>query len=93
MVAVVVTAAMVQSAQAQKSFPFIFPEERSVQVRDPSELAHVPIPKTPPPPTVTSIDELPPRNLSLDEAIRTALANAEVVRIFSRFVVDAARVS
>ncbi|MDP6554653.1 MAG: TolC family protein [Pirellulaceae bacterium] len=83
MVAVVVTAAMVQSAQAQKSFPFIFPEERSVQVRDPSELAHVPIPKTPPPPTVTSIDELPPRNLSLDEAIRTALANAEVVRIFT----------
>ena len=83
MAAVVVTVTTSQSAQAQKLFPFIFLEERAVRVRDPSEFAHVPIPKTPPPPTVTTMDELPARTLSLDEAIRTALANAEVVRVFT----------
>lgn len=82
-VAVVAAVTLSQSAQAQKLFPFIFPEERTVNVRDPSAMAHVPIPRTPPPPTVTSIDKLPARELSLDEAIRTALANAEVVRVLT----------
>ena len=40
-------------------------------------------PKRRPPPTVTSMDDLLVRNLSLDEAIRIALANAEVVRVFT----------
>jgi outer membrane protein TolC len=82
-VVAVVVVFLAQPAQAQKLFPFIFAEEQSVRVRDPSELAHVPIPKTAPPPTVTSISDLPLRPISLDEAIRTALANAEVVRVFT----------
>ncbi|MBC8357063.1 MAG: TolC family protein [Planctomycetes bacterium] len=68
---------------AQNRFPFIFPGERTIQVRDPSQLRSAPIPNTPPPPTVTSREELPPRHLSLDEAIRTALANSEVVRVLN----------
>lgn len=69
-------------AQAEHPFPFIFPEQRSVQVRDPSELRAAPIPNTPPPPTVLDLQaELPERNLSLDEAIRSAIANSRVVRV------------
>ncbi len=82
-VAVVSIAVGADLARAQKVIPFIFPEERTVNVRDPSELAHAPIPKTPPPPTVSSIETLPERPISLDEAIRTALANAEVVRVLA----------
>ncbi len=83
MIVVVGMVSMAQPAQAQKFSPFIFPEERTFRVRDPSEFAHVPIPKTPAPPTVSSMADLPLRPISLDEAIRTALANAEVVRIFT----------
>ncbi len=70
-------------ACAQHSIPFIIPEERTITVRDPSELRMASIPNTPPPPTVTNHEELPARHLSLDEAIRTALANSEVVRVLS----------
>ncbi|MBP86908.1 MAG: hypothetical protein CMJ64_09350 [Planctomycetaceae bacterium] len=73
-----------KSTYAQKVFPFIFPEERSMKIRDPSELRRVPIPNTPPPPTVSHrLEDLPFRHLSLDETIRTALANSEVVRVLS----------
>ena len=84
MVALVVTITIAQPAQAQKLFPFIFPEERTVRVRDPSELAHVPIPKTAPPPTVSSMDKLALRPLTLDEAIhrqRNSQKNTQVVPI------------
>lgn len=83
MIAVVCALMLSQAAHAQHAFLGIFPEARQVTVRDPSEFAHVPIPQTPPPPTVTSIDQLPNRPLSLDESIRTALANADVVRVFT----------
>ncbi|MCA9119791.1 MAG: TolC family protein [Planctomycetaceae bacterium] len=68
---------------AQRAFPFVFPEQRSIQVRDPSELRPARIPNTPPPPTVSNREELAPRHLTLDEAIRTALANSEVVRVLN----------
>ena len=59
-----------QLCQAQLSIPFIIPEERTITVRDPSELRVAAIPNTPPPPTVTNHEQLPERQLSLDEAIR-----------------------
>jgi outer membrane protein TolC len=68
---------------AQQPFPFIFPEERTIKIRDPSELRPARIPNTPPPPTVSNREDFPPRQLSLDDAIRTALANSEVVRVLS----------
>ena len=68
-------------AQAQRLFPTVMREQRSIQVRDPSELPRYSLPATPPPPTVTVRQpDLPPRYLSLDEAIRIALLNAQVVR-------------
>jgi outer membrane protein TolC len=79
-----------KSACAQKLHPFIIPEERSIRVRDPSELRPAPIPITPPPATINNrLEELPERPLSLDEAIRTALANSEVVRVLSGVVASA----
>ena len=71
-----------QIAHAQVFPPFILPEEQSSYVRSPSELPRASIPDIPPPPTVTE-----PRvdtavwQLSLDEAIRVALANSEVIRV------------
>jgi len=72
------------SAQAEKLFPFIFPEQREIVVRSPSQLQPAAIPNTPPPETVSELNlDAPARHLSLDEAIRTALANTEVVRILA----------
>ena len=60
----------------------IAPEECSVQVRDPSELCRAHIPRTPPPTTVYDDEfDVYPRDVSLDEALRIALENAEVVRV------------
>lgn len=71
-------------ACAQELFPFMSAEETEIRVRDPSELRQLPIPETPPPETVADrLEDLPARNLSLDEAIRTALANSEVVRVLA----------
>ena len=83
-IAAAILACPAKFACAQKLFPFMFREERSVRVRDPSELRRVPIPETPPPETVSSRhNDIPARDLSLDEAIRTALANSEVVRVLA----------
>ena len=68
---------------AQRVLPFIFPEERTTSIRDPSELRPARIPNTPAPSTVTNREDFPPRHLSLDEAVRTALANSEVVRVLN----------
>ncbi|MCO6453941.1 MAG: TolC family protein [Pirellulaceae bacterium] len=71
-------------ARAEKLFPVIFPEQRRIAVRDPSELPPARIPDVPPPPTVTA-----PRNddpqwiLALDDAVRIALSNSEVVRVLA----------
>ena len=62
----------------------IFPEQRTVEHRDPESLPPAPIPPTIPPRTVSEprpdVDEYP---LSLDEAIRIALENARVVRVLA----------
>ncbi len=71
-----------QTAQAQRLWPLILPEQRTIQVRDPSELPQTRTPDTPAPPTVTNprVNE-PARLVSLDDALRVSLANSEVVRV------------
>ncbi|MFV1966472.1 MAG: TolC family protein [Pirellulaceae bacterium] len=79
-----VACAFLSLAQAEHPFQLILPEQRAIRVRDPSELVHVEIPHTPRPPTVSALHEdLSPRYLSLDETIRTALANAEIIRVLA----------
>jgi len=76
--------AAAKSASAQY-FPRPFlPGQSSIEVRDPTQLPHVPIPDVPPPATVTNPEtNLPERKLTLDEAIRVALTNGEVVRVLA----------
>ncbi|MEN6493220.1 MAG: TolC family protein [Thermoguttaceae bacterium] len=68
--------------EAQETRRFIFPEQRHLEVRDPSQFPRTRLPNVPPPSTVVT-----PRptdavwTLSLDEAVRIALANADVIRV------------
>ncbi len=72
------------SAQAQRVLPTLFREQRSISVRDPSQLQRTRIPDSPPPSRVSDPQpDLQPFHLSLDEAIRTALQNTEVVRVLA----------
>jgi outer membrane protein TolC len=62
-------------------FPLVKPEQRRIRYRDPATLPDVYVPDTPPPPTVRQ--PLPAdavELMSLDDAIRLALNNSEVVR-------------
>jgi outer membrane protein TolC len=62
----------------------IAPEQRTAEVRDPQQIPGPAPPVTPPPRTVTQPgNDLPALYLSLDEAIRVALANADVIRILA----------
>lgn len=71
-------------AHAQRVLPTLFPEQRTIRVRDPAELPRYALPETPPPQTVQRRDQVePPLFLSLDEAIRTALRNDDVVRVLA----------
>src|SRR3990172_2852049 len=71
-------------AQAQRVLPTLFREQRSISVRDPSQLPRTPIPASPVPSTVSNPQpNLQPFHLSLDEAIRTALQNTVVVRVLT----------
>lgn len=65
--------------------PRVFlPEQANVAVRDPAELAPIPLPSANPPPTLDNpYDEAEPLQLSLDEAIRIALANSQAIRVLS----------
>ena len=70
------------SARSQEPRHFIFPEQRCMAIRDPSQICQVPLPEMPAPATVSHPGgELQPWNLSLDEAIRIALENADVIRV------------
>ena len=71
-------------AQAQRVLPTLFPEQRTIRVRDPGELPRYSLPNIPPPQTVRRRDEpQEPVFLSLDEAIRTGLRNGQVVRVLA----------
>jgi outer membrane protein TolC len=71
-----------RSARSQEPWHFIFPEQRCMEIRDPSQMPQVRLPEMPAPTTVSQPRaELQPWNLSLDEAIRIALENADVIRV------------
>ena len=64
--------------------PLVKPEQRRIRYRDPASLPQVRTPVTPPPTTVAN--PLPAdavRLISLDEAIRIALADSEVIRLLA----------
>lgn len=70
--------------RAQEGYHFNFPEQRTTAVRQPAELQQFPLPPSSRPPTVaTTLDRTQRRQLSLDEAIRVALANDRVIRILA----------
>lgn len=71
-------------AWSQERWRLIFPEQRRMAVRPPTRLPKARLPRLPDPPTVSdSRPDLPSEHLSLDDAIRTALANSEVVRVLA----------
>jgi outer membrane protein TolC len=70
-------------AAAQGPYRIIYPEQRSIDYRDPSQFPYVPLPPSAPPPTVTHPPDGDVRYLSLDDAIRICLENDRVVRVLS----------
>jgi outer membrane protein TolC len=73
-----------QPASGQSPWHIVIPEQRRMQVRHPSDFPHAPVPETLAPPTVSNPHvDAAPRELSLDEAIRIALVNADVVRVLT----------
>ncbi len=77
-------AAAAKSAEAQRLVPTFFPEQRSINVRDPSQLERSRIPDSMPPSTVSSPQpELQPIHVSLDETIRMSISNVDVVRVLA----------
>lgn len=77
--------AAVHAQQLQDPWQFILTEQRSIEIRDPSQLRKAArIPMVSRPPTVADPQfDAPPRNLSLSEAINTGLANLDVVRVLA----------
>jgi outer membrane protein TolC len=72
----------VGSAGGQEARRLILPEQRHFDIRDPTQLSRARIPEMPPPATVAVAPAEPAVwRLSLDEAIRIALENADVVRV------------
>jgi outer membrane protein TolC len=68
---------------AQEQRRFIYPEQRRLEVRSPSQVAGQPLPPAELPNTVQRKLELEPWPMALGEAIRVALENAEVVRVLA----------
>jgi outer membrane protein TolC len=72
------------SAGAQGFLAAVFPEQRRMEIRRPSQLAKARLPRVPAPPTVSLPQpDAEPLQLSLDDAIRIALENSEVVRVLT----------
>jgi outer membrane protein TolC len=60
------------------------PEQRTIDVRDPSQLPRAHVPDIPPPRTVSEPQPgAAEQHLSLDEAIQIALTNSQVVRVLA----------
>ena len=77
-------AAAAKSAEAQRLVPTFFPEQRSINVRDPSQLQKSRIPDSLPPSSVSNpLPELQPIQLSLDDAIRMSIGHVDVVRVLA----------
>ena len=70
-------------AAAQGPYRVIYPEQRRIDYRDPSQFPYVPLPPSAPPPTVSQPPAGDVRYLSLDDAIRICLENDEVIRVLT----------
>lgn len=71
-------------ADAQEPWRPIFPEQRRMQIRAPGAMPKARLPRLPSPPTVSDPQwDARGEDFPLDEAIRTALANSEVVRVLA----------
>ena len=78
----VMVLAMAQSPRADEICRPILPEQRRMAIRDPSCLPPSRLPPVAAPATVSQPHDADQQNkLSLDEAIRIALANSEVIRV------------
>ena len=71
------------SAWAGELLPIIRPEQRQVEARPAEEIEYEPLLANSSPRTVARVVEEQPILLSLDEAIRICLANADVIRILA----------
>ncbi len=71
-------------AFAQRRVGTIFPERRSIEVREPHQLPRYQMPAALTPSTVSRpLADLEPQLLALDGAIRTSMRNLDVVRVLS----------
>jgi outer membrane protein TolC len=69
---------------AQGILATVFPEQRCMEIRSPEQISAVPLPDVATPPTVAKpAADREPFQLSLDESIRIALRNSEVVRVLT----------
>jgi len=76
--------AAARPTHAQGVLGSVFPEQRRMEIRHPSQLPIARLPDVPAPSTVSTPQaDREPLYLSLDDAIRTALANSEVVRVLT----------
>ncbi len=79
-----ITFACCQSVSAQRPIGTIFPERRSIQVREPNQLPRYQMPAASAPSTVSRpITDLEPRLIALDGALRTSMRNLDVIRVLS----------
>lgn len=69
----------------EEPWRIIYPEQRRMEIREPSQIAPAPLLLVPRPDTVSDGErrDAPTWELSLDEAIRIALENAEAVRVLA----------
>jgi len=70
-------------AHGQGILGTVFPEQRRMEIRAPSEIPVARLPDVPAPPTVSKPVAKEPLELSLDDAVRIALENSEVVRVLT----------
>src|SRR4051794_8301266 len=70
-------------APAQYPYRVIYPEQREIDYRDPTDFPPFPLPPSSPPPTVTTPPTGDTRYFALDDAVRTSLGNARVIRVLA----------
>ncbi len=77
---------MTGCSRFRKARAVVIPEQRTIEYRNPESLPITPLPSYAKPRTVSNpLNGLAPLQLSLDEAIRIALKNSEVVRVLGGF--------
>src|SRR3954447_19514691 len=85
LVTAIVALALWPAAFAPAQYPYrvIYPEQREIDYRDPSQFPDIPLPPSDRPPTVTTPPAGNTRFFPLDDAIRTSLGNGRVVRVLA----------